>query len=98
VHRTDFLEDQDMLLKADLEILTDLLAPIHLCKYFLPLLANHPHAEIINITAGLVYAPKASYPIYNSAISEMASIICSNRCLSPILPFINKLFVFIYKR
>lgn len=67
MHTTNFLEDQEMLLKADIEIRTNLFAPIHLCKYFLPLLANHPHGKIINITAGLVYAPKASYPIYNSA-------------------------------
>lgn len=46
VHRTNFFEDDQMLSKADLEIRTNLLAPIHLCKHFLPLLARHPHGKI----------------------------------------------------
>ena len=73
VHKTDFFEDDEMLAKADLEIRTNLMAPVHLCKHFLPILARHPHGKIINITTGLVYSPKASYPIYNAAKAALRS-------------------------
>jgi uncharacterized oxidoreductase len=66
VHRTDFRTDDGILEKADQEINTNLVAPIAFCKMFLPLFERHQHAAIINITTGLVYAPRAVYPIYNA--------------------------------
>lgn len=66
VSKTDFRSDEDMLEKAEQEIQTNLIAPIALCKLFLPLLEQNHHAAIINITTGLVYAPRAVYPIYNA--------------------------------
>lgn len=66
VSKTDFRSDEAMLAKAEQEIQTNLMAPIALCKLFLPLLEQNKSAAIINITTGLIYAPRALYPIYNA--------------------------------
>ena len=70
VHKTDFRTDSDMLTKANLEIQTNLIAPIALCKLFLPMLEKNK-GSIINITSGLIYAPRAVYPIYNATKSAL---------------------------
>ena len=70
VHKTDFRTDPDMLSKTDLEIQTNLVAPIALCKLFLPILEKN-EGTIINITTGLIYAPRAVYPIYNATKSAL---------------------------
>lgn len=66
VHKTDFQKDEKMIDKAELEIATNLCAPIVLTKLFLPLLERNEGSAIINITTGLVYTPRAAYPIYNA--------------------------------
>jgi uncharacterized oxidoreductase len=72
VHKTDFRTDPDMSSKTDLEIQTNLVAPITLIKLFLPLLERNRGA-IINITTGLIYAPRAVYPIYNATKAGLHS-------------------------
>jgi uncharacterized oxidoreductase len=64
VHKTNFYTDENIIEKAQAEINTNLIAPIVLSKIFLST-ASHP-ATIVNITSGLVYAPRAVYPIYNA--------------------------------
>ncbi|RAW03512.1 SDR family oxidoreductase [Pseudochryseolinea flava] len=66
VHRTNFCDDPEMLEKAEREINTNLFAPIALTKMFLAFRDNKPSTAIVNITTGLVYAPRAVYPIYNA--------------------------------
>jgi uncharacterized oxidoreductase len=66
VHRTNFIDDPGMLEKAELEIKTNLMAPIALAKLFIPLLGKQQCSAVVNITTGLVYAPRAVYPIYNA--------------------------------
>ncbi|GGF18837.1 SDR family oxidoreductase [Echinicola rosea] len=73
VHRTAFKDDPEMNRKAKLEIETNLVAPMVLSKLFLPLLERQRSAQIINITSGLVYAPKATYPIYNATKAALHS-------------------------
>ena len=73
VSKTDFRNDQQMLEKAGLEIATNLMAPIALSKLFLPMLEQNQHAAIINITTGLIYAPRAVYPIYNATKAALHS-------------------------
>ncbi|MDF9798152.1 putative oxidoreductase [Catalinimonas alkaloidigena] len=73
VHRTDFRCDEAMMEKAEAEIQTNLMAPIALSKLFLPLLEKNVNPAIINITTGLVYAPKAAYPIYNASKAALHS-------------------------
>lgn len=71
VHRTNFFEDEEILEKAEAEIKTNFIAPIALTKAFLSI-ASAPFA-IINITSGLVYTPRAVYPIYNATKAALHS-------------------------
>jgi uncharacterized oxidoreductase len=71
VHKTDFITDDDIAAKAESEINTNLIAPIALSKSFLSTTV-YP-AAIINITTGLVYAPRAVYPVYNATKAAMHS-------------------------
>lgn len=73
VHRVNFRADVLMVRKAQAEINTNLLAPIALTKLFLPLFENTPNPAIINITTGLIYAPRAEYPIYNATKAALHS-------------------------
>jgi uncharacterized oxidoreductase len=65
VHKTDFRTDENAIEKATLEIQTNLVAPIELSNLLLPMLERNKGA-IINITTGLIYAPRAVYPFYNA--------------------------------
>ena len=46
------------------EIETNLVAPIHLSAYFIPLLLKKQEAAIINVSSGLGFVPIASMPVY----------------------------------
>jgi uncharacterized oxidoreductase len=46
------------------EIETNLLAPVHLSAYFIPLLLKKKEAAIINVSSGLGFVPIATMPIY----------------------------------
>ncbi|MBA4852195.1 SDR family oxidoreductase [Emticicia sp. BO119] len=73
VSNTEFLKDDKAIEKANNEFQTNILAPIRLSKLFLPLLLNNPDAQIINISTGLVYAPRAVYPFYNATKAALHS-------------------------
>lgn len=73
VHKTSFPDDEDMIAKADLEIRTNLLAPIALAKLFIPIVNQNPNPALVNITSGLVYVPRAAYPIYNATKAALHS-------------------------
>jgi uncharacterized oxidoreductase len=66
VHRTDFASDADILLKARNEIETNLFAPIALTKMMLASFQKQQQSLVVNVTTGLVYAPRSVYPIYNA--------------------------------
>ncbi|MEM8488684.1 MAG: SDR family NAD(P)-dependent oxidoreductase [Bacteroidota bacterium] len=66
VHATSFMDDDGMLKKAAAEIDTNLMGPIRLAKLFYPLLLRQASGLLINVTTGLIYAPRAAYPIYNA--------------------------------
>lgn len=46
------------------EIETNLVAPVQLCAYFIPLLLKKREAAIINVSSGLGFVPIASMPVY----------------------------------
>lgn len=73
VHRTNFHEDADAITKVEHEIYTNFMAPVILTKLLIPVLEKHPNPNIINITTGLVYMPKAAYPFYNSTKAALHS-------------------------
>ena len=73
VHKTNFRQDPAILKKAELEIQTNLVAPIALSKLFLPLFEKRDDSAIINITTGLIYTPRTAYPIYNATKAALHS-------------------------
>ncbi|MFK7848533.1 MAG: SDR family oxidoreductase [Rhodothermales bacterium] len=72
-HTMDFIEDDAALEKASIEIETNLTAPIRLIKQLYPMLSRNAAPKIINITTGLIYAPRSIYPIYNATKSALHS-------------------------
>lgn len=73
VHRGNFHEQEDAIKQARAEIDTNLLAPIALSKLFIPLLEQNQDSQLINITTGLIYAPKSAYCFYNSTKAALHS-------------------------
>lgn len=72
-HTAVFMEDDNAIEKAHEEFQTNILAPIRLSKLFAPLLLKNNTPMLINISTGLVYAPKASYPFYNATKAALHS-------------------------
>ena len=52
------------LLAGENEIETNLVAPVHLSAYLIPLLLKKKEAAIINVSSGLGFVPIASMPVY----------------------------------
>lgn len=75
VHRSNFSSDEDILQKAYSEIRTNYIGPIMLTKLFQPLLEKNLNPSIIYITTGLVYSPKAAYPVYSSTKAALHSFV-----------------------
>lgn len=64
VHTADFYRDDQMIEKANLEFQTNTMAPITLAKLLIPVIERNANPVLVNVTTGLVYAPKAAYPFY----------------------------------
>jgi len=75
VHKTNFFSDLEIVDKAELEMQTNFIAPVALTKLFFPLLKRNKRSKIIYITTGLVYIPRAIYPIYCATKSALHSFI-----------------------
>lgn len=73
VSKTNFIEDTAVLDKLDFEIATNLIAPIRLIKLFYPILIQNNEPAIINVTTGLIFAPRAIYNFYNATKSALHS-------------------------
>ncbi|MEN8193585.1 MAG: SDR family NAD(P)-dependent oxidoreductase [Bacteroidota bacterium] len=73
VHKTSFIEEENILEKVEQEIETNFLAPIRLIKLLYPILNKLNTSAIINITTGLIYAPRADYPFYNATKAALHS-------------------------
>ncbi len=73
VNKIDFFDDKKSIELAEIEYETNLLAPIRLIKLLYPTLKTHNSSVIINITTGLIYAPRVIYPFYNSSKSALHS-------------------------
>jgi len=73
VNKIDFIADENALELAENEYQTNLLAPIRLIKLLYPTISANQASAIINITTGLIYAPRFIYPFYNSSKSALHS-------------------------
>jgi len=73
VNKIDFISDKNALVLAENEYQTNLIAPIRLIKLLYPTLRANDSSAIINITTGLIYAPRVIYPFYNSSKAALHS-------------------------
>ncbi len=73
VSKIDFLKDENALELAQKEYQTNLIAPIRLIKLLYNIISRNESPAIINITTGLIYAPRVIYPFYNSSKSALHS-------------------------
>lgn len=64
VTRKNFYKDEKAIRHAESEIATNLMAPIRLAKLFSAVLQQNKQPSIINITTGLAFVPRATYPFY----------------------------------
>jgi len=73
VNKIDFLKEENAIELAENEYQTNLLAPIRLIKILYNTISANESPAIINITTGLIYAPRVIYPFYNSSKSALHS-------------------------
>lgn len=73
VSKIDFINDGNSIELAENEYQTNLLAPIRLTKMLYKTLMANNSPAIINITTGLIYAPRVIYPFYNSSKAALHS-------------------------
>jgi uncharacterized oxidoreductase len=73
VNKIDFINEETAMELAENEYQTNLIAPIRLIKLLYKTLSANDSSAIINITTGLIYAPRVIYPFYNSSKSGLHS-------------------------
>jgi len=73
VNKIDFINDENAMKLAENEYITNLIAPIRLIKLLYKTISANDDSAIINITTGLIYAPRVIYPFYNSSKSALHS-------------------------
>ncbi|MGE5354827.1 MAG: SDR family oxidoreductase [Deltaproteobacteria bacterium] len=73
VNKIDFIHDEKAVELAENEYQTNLIAPIRLIKLLYSTISANNSSAIINITTGLIYAPRFIYPFYNSSKSALHS-------------------------
>ncbi len=67
------------LFAGESEIETNLVAPIHLSAYFIPLLLKKKESAIFNVSSGLAFVPLASMPVYCATKAAVHSFTVSLR-------------------
>ena len=60
----DLLAGEAGLEDATAEIAINVNAPVHMAMLFMPFLMQQPHATFVNVSSGLAFAPRASFPVY----------------------------------
>ncbi len=73
VNKIDFINNDHAIELAEIEYQTNLIAPIRLIKLLYATISAHESSAIVNITTGLIYAPRVIYPFYNSSKSALHS-------------------------
>jgi len=79
VNKIDFFSNENAIELAENEYQTNLMAPIRLIKLLYPTLSANDFPAIINVTTGLIYAPRVIYPFYNSSKAALHSFTQSLR-------------------
>ena len=79
IQREIDLTDPRKITGFEQEIITNLIAPVHLSALFVPYLKNHPFSAIINVSSGLAFTPIARMPMYCATKSALHSYSLSLR-------------------
>jgi uncharacterized oxidoreductase len=69
-----FLSGERDLEDADQEVLTNLVAPIHLSVLLIPHLQGQREPAVVNITSGLAFTPLAGVPVYCATKAALHSL------------------------
>jgi uncharacterized oxidoreductase len=75
----NFKKGTSDLFAGENEIETNLMAPVHLSAYFIPLLLRKKEAAIFNVSSGLGFVPIASMPVYCATKAALHSFTLSLR-------------------
>jgi uncharacterized oxidoreductase len=75
----DLKKGAKSLLAGEDEIATNLVAPVHLSAFFIPLLLKKNEAAIINVSSGLGFVPIAAMPVYCATKAAVHSFTLSLR-------------------
>jgi uncharacterized oxidoreductase len=75
----DLRKGVEVLLDDESEIETNLVAPIGLSAYFIPLLMEQEEAAIVNVSSGLAFVPAPFVPIYCATKAALHSFTVSLR-------------------
>ena len=60
----DFTDEKELVYKIAYEVKTNLTAPLKLIGLLLPQLLHNPEPAIVNVSTGLIFAPKKSAAVY----------------------------------
>jgi len=73
VNKIDFFDHGKSMELAENEFQTNLIAPVRLTYLLYKTIKNQKHSAVINVTSGLIYAPRVIYPFYNASKSALHS-------------------------
>jgi uncharacterized oxidoreductase len=79
IQRRICLADDEPWAETELEIATNLHAPMHLCRAFIPHLLTRERPALVNVTSGLAFIPAPMAPIYAATKAAMHSFTMSLR-------------------
>jgi uncharacterized oxidoreductase len=76
----DFKKGTQDLLAGEDEIEINLVAPVYLSAFFIPVFLTKEETAIINISSSLGFVPKANKPVYSATKAAIHSFSLSLRC------------------
>lgn len=69
----NFIEETELIYKIDYEVTANFTAPVKLTALLLPLLLKNKNSAVINVSSGLMIAPKKSASVYCATKSAIHS-------------------------
>lgn len=79
IQRRIRLADGEPWAETEREIATNLHAPVHLCRAFIPHLLTRDRPALVNVTSGLAFIPASMAPIYAATKAALHSFTMSLR-------------------
>jgi uncharacterized oxidoreductase len=79
IQRRIRLADGEPWAETEMEIATNLHAPVHLCRAFIPHLLTRDRPALVNVSSGLAFVPASMAPIYAATKAALHSFTMSLR-------------------